>query len=355
MDVVTLRSERLRSHRLTAPAGSVVDAARHLLAVQAQEFWGGRWALAQRTRGAPGLSDVDAAFEHGGLVRTWTMRGTLHIVPARDAGWMLGLTAERQLRQVARVLAGEGIDAEVVHRAERLVRSALRGGGRLTRRELSGVLDAGGVPTAGQRGYHLIVALALHGVLCWGPVVPREGAPTREQHLVLCEEWIGDAAAPADPLAELFARYVAGHGPAGIRDFAWWTGLPLGVSRHAAEAAASMVDEVEEGLFVARPRPRRAATVRPVLALAPFEEYYISYADRSVACDPALLAAVGPGVNGMVKAVLVAEGRVVGTWTHSLAVGRHGDAPVPDLLVPGAATEAQVAAELDRYAAFVAG
>src|SRR5690606_36837851 len=51
MDVTALRAQRLRSHRLSAPAASVADAAAHLLATQAQEFWGGRWALALRSRG----------------------------------------------------------------------------------------------------------------------------------------------------------------------------------------------------------------------------------------------------------------------------------------------------------------
>ena len=355
MDVTALRAQRLRSHGLSAPAASVADAAAHLLATQAQEFWGGRWALALRSRGAPTLRQVDAAFDRGDLVRTWTMRGTLHIVPARDAAWMLEVTAHRQLRQVSRVLAQEGADDDTVRHAERIARAALRGGGRLTRAEFAAALEAGGVRTVGQRLYHLILALGLRGVVCWGPVVPRDGGPTREQWLVLGEDWISDAAAPADPLAELFSRYIAGHGPAGARDFAWWTGLPLTLSRQAAAAASGSLLEVDEGLFVARAQPRRSAAAAAVVALPPFDEYYLSYADRSVACHPALHRAVGPGANGMVKAAILARGEVVGTWTHSLAVGRRADAPLPELLVPDAAAPAEVAAALDRYAAFIAG
>ena len=92
-----------------------------------------------------------------------------------------------------------------------------------------------------------------------------------------------------------------------------------------------------------------------MVALPPFDEYYLSYADRSVACHPALHRAVGPGANGMVKAAILARGEVVGSWTHSLAVGRRADAPLPELLVPDAAAPAEVAAALDRYAAFIAG
>lgn len=359
MDVAGIRSERMRSHRLSAPAASVAEAAAHMLATQAQEFWGGRWALAARTRGQPRLSDVDAAFDRGEIVRSWTMRGTLHAIAARDLGWVLSITAERQRRQAAAVHRREGIDEHERARAEVAAVAALRGGGRLTRKELFEVWAAAGVSPAGQRGYHLLVGLSLSGVLCQGPVVPREGGPTREQYIVLMEEWVRDAVAPADPPAEFFARFVASHGPAGARDFAWWSGLPLGVARRAAEAAGDRLrvvdDEPEPQYVAAGPAPRRAAEVPEVIALPPFEEYYLSYADRTVPCAPEFLAAIGPSMNGIVRPILVAGGEVVGVWSHSVAVGRHADDPVPELFAPGAASDASVAAALDRYRRFITG
>ena len=87
--------------------------------------------------------------------------------------------------------------------------------------------------------------------------------------------------------------------------------------------------------------------------MPPFEEYYLSYADRTVPCAPEFLAHVGPSLNGIVRPILVARGEVVGVWTHSVAVGRHADAPVPELFAPGAATDAEIGAALDRYRAFI--
>jgi hypothetical protein len=349
---------RLRSHRLSAPAGSIAQAAAHMLATQGQEFWGGRWALAARTTGDPTVRHVDAAFDRGEIVRSWTMRGTIHVIPARDLAWVLSVTAERQHRSAAGVHRAEAIDGDELAKAERLAVAALAGGNRLTRKELFAVLDEGGVSTDRQRGYHLLVALSLRAVVCQGPVVPRESGPTREQYIVRTDEWVADAAPPADPLAEFFARYIASHGPAGARDFAWWSGLPLGVSRAAAEAASdrvSVVDEAEGGpVYVAAgSAPRRSAAAHPVLALPPFEEYYLSYADRTVPCAPEFLAHVGPSLNGIVRPILVARGEVVGVWTHSVAVGRHGDAPVPQLFARGAATDAEIGAALDRYRDFI--
>jgi hypothetical protein len=157
----------------------------------------------------------------------------------------------------------------------------------------------------------------------------------------------------------MFARYVASHGPAGPRDFAWWSGLPLGVARAAALAASDRIVLVAEGpepqYVAAGAVPRRARSVPDVLALPPFEEFYISYVDRTVSCTPEVAATVGPGRNGMVRAILLARGEVVGVWTHSLAVGRVRNQPVPELLVPGAADEQAVTAALARYAAFIGG
>jgi len=357
VDVATVRRERLRSHRLSAPAPTVAAAAAHMLATQAQEFWGGRWAIAARTLGAPTVRDVDAAFDRGEIVRSWTMRGTIHIIPARDLAWVLSVTAERQLKQAAAVHRSEGIDADEIVRAERAVRAALTGGNALARKEMFAVLEAGGVSTKGQRGYHVLYGLSTRGLICQGPVVPRPGGPTREQFWVLSEEWVTDAASPADPLAEYFVRYIASHGPAGVRDFAWWTGLPLGVSRAAAEAASDRLEVLahdgEPAYVVAGPAPRRNPKAPEVVALPPFEEYYLSYVDRTVPCAPEFLRAIGPAMNGMVRPLLVARGEVVGVWTHSLAVGRHADDPVPELFSPGAATGAEVAAALERYRAFI--
>lgn len=357
MNSHTLRAERLRSHRLTAPARSVADAARHMLAVQAQDFWAGRWALAARTTGAPTLPAVDRLFNRGVLVRAWTQRGTLHIIPAEDFAWMLEVTGVRQLHMAAPRYRELGLDEAVLAVAERVIRGALRGGNGLSRVELLALLDQAGIDPSEQRGVHAVQNLALRGIICQGPIVARDGGVSREQLFVLAEEHIPSSASPRDPAVEFFVRFVIGHGPATPEDFAWWAGLTLGVARAAAAASADdeRIRAVGEGRFAARTRPRRSVRAESVLALGSFEEFYISYADRTIACPPEHLSAIGPGKNGMVRPILLADGVVVGTWRHSTAVGRHTDDPVPELLTAGAASEADIAAALDRYAAFITG
>ncbi len=89
--------------------------------------------------------------------------------------------------------------------------------------------------------------------------------------------------------------------------------------------------------MVAGARPRRNPAAPDVIALPPFEEYYISYADRTVPCAPEFLKAIGPSMNGIVRPIIVARGEIVGVWTHSVAVARHADDPIPELFTTDAA------------------
>lgn len=344
--MVDMLSERLRSHRLTAPARSVTEAAIHMLAVQSQDFTAGRWALAARSRGGPTVASVDSAFDSGQIVRAWTMRGTLHTVPAGDLSWVLSVTADRQRQQAASRWRQLGIDDAMISEVARAAAPRLRDGG-LTRAEFFDVCEGLGIDPKGQRGYHLLVALTLDGMICQGPVVTRDGV-TREQRFVLVDEHIREHASPTDPLAELFVRYIDGHGPATVNDFSWWSGLTLGQSRDAADRAADRVRRIDDNHFVAISGPRRSSPVTALYALGAFDEYYISYADRTTVCAPERLAAVGPGKNGMVRATLVKQGRIVGCWTHAAAsLG----AP-PELFEP--VDDDLVAEALGRFARFIA-
>src|SRR5947199_926898 len=94
------RDERLRRGRLAAqrltPAtacASAEEAARAVIGVQAQDLRAA--ALALRSR-VPGLTR--AAVRAAPLVRTWTARGTVHLIAACDRPWLHALFAQRNAR-----------------------------------------------------------------------------------------------------------------------------------------------------------------------------------------------------------------------------------------------------------------
>ena len=302
-----LRAQLL--HPTSAP--DPVEAVRHLLALQGQDHGGVLLSAALRARGSS-VATVSAALESGRLIRSWPLRGTLHLLSPGDVAWMLDLTGDRVVRASATIRAQRGLDDEVLAAAERVILTELADGAR-TRPELFAALGRAGIDPAGQRGYNILVWLALRQRLVVAAPIGRQQSFRAFEHAVPDPRRLERD----DALGELARRYFAGHGPATERDLAHWSGLPLAdVRRGIAVAGDTLtrltIDDAEyltspDVLDVVDPAP-------PVLLLPGFDEYLLGYADRSAALDPPHADAVVPGRNGMFRSTVVRDGRVVALW-----------------------------------------
>ncbi len=283
--------------------------------MQGQDLPGARWSVGLRVAGAT-LADVDAAFDAGEVVRSWPMRGTLHLVLAEDLRWMLDLTAQRSLASAAQRRAVLGITEAEVERARELAVDALPGRTALSRGSLLAAIDAGGVSTAGQRGYHLLWYLAQTGTLVLGP------SDGTRQTFARLDAWVR---APRrlerdEALTELALRYFRSHGPATIADLARWSGLTMRDVRRGTALAGTGLASIEAGgvpyhlaLETLDAPPPGAGGV---LLLPGFDEYLLGYRDRSAMLAPEHAQAIVPGSNGMFKPTIVIDGEVVGTWSR---------------------------------------
>jgi hypothetical protein len=261
---------------------------------------------------------VETAIARREIVRTWSMRGTWHFVPAADVRWMQDLLASRQLPAIRRRSADFGFDEADVSRARRLVVKALEGGHQRPRAELIQRLAAAGFRTDEQGGNHLLRRFGNEGLICQGEFQGREPA------FALRDEWIPrpvllerEAA-----LAEIARRFFRSHGPATEHDFAWWTGLPLGEARTAIGAAGRTLErhlcndhEHWTADETGDPPPAASATLLPA-----FDEHLLGYQDRSAVLDAAFADAVAPGGNGVFRPTLVVKGRVAGLWQKKVSV-----------------------------------
>lgn len=289
-----LHSQRLAGNAATSPH----EVVSHFGAIQAQDYLGALWAIGARMKNAT-EAEVEEAIAAKKIVRCWPMRGTLHFVAAEDARWMLELLAPRMLkRHRTRLERDFSIDRAVVRRARTVIERKLRGRA-MTRAELYATLDDAKVPTAKGRGLHLIFALAHELVICFGE---RRG---KQPTFVLLDEWL-PASKPKpreEALGELATRYLQSHGPATATDFAWWSGL---TPKEAKEAIA----------LAGEPR-YVAAKKTGALLLPPFDEYTVAYRDRSAVLDARFAKKVNAG-GGMLNAIVVVDGMVVGTWKRTL-------------------------------------
>jgi len=291
-------ARRLRAQHLVGPRPArAEDVVRWFGAVQAQDYRGALWAIGQRTEAATEAS-VEAAIAARAIVRTWPLRGTLHLVAADDVRWMLRWFTPRVVTRGAARYRQLGLDAAGFARAGRVLEAALQGGHQHTRPELYAILERAGIATTGERGLHVLGYLAMHGVLCLA--AHRGKQPT----FALLDEWIPTSRMLArdEALGELARRYLTSHGPATGDDFAWWAGIGLGEARRAIDLA---------GPVRAGPRPRASTSA---LLLPPYDEYTVAYRDRSAFLDPALAERTR---NGIFAPVVVLDGRIAGTWKRT--------------------------------------
>jgi hypothetical protein len=293
------------------------DTVRWMLAMQAQDFAGSLWAVAARDRADETRADIERALTDGRLVRSWPMRGTLHLTAAEDLRPLLTVSAPRSLAASRGRRAQLGLTEEDLARGRELTEQLLAGGNALPRAELMAAITERGLDTSGQRAAHLLLFLSLTGVTCLGPMRGRQHA------VVLLDEWLpGVAPERAEALRELTVRYVCGHGPVTAADLAWWAGIPKTEAAASLAAATDALEEVEteQGpMWLAPDSPgadplrvgEAAATVR---LLPPFDELLLGYTDRAGALEPGFAEQVAPGANGLFRPIITRGGRVLGTW-----------------------------------------
>lgn len=339
-----LAAQRIAGHQLPSTAAAV----RWLTAMQAQDPNGVVLSVALRTESGSRPA-VEAAFDRGEIVKTWPMRGTLHLLAAEDLPWVLPLTTPRVIAGTVTRRTQLGLDDAALGRARQLAVKALAGGGRLTRAELMAVWDEGGIGTTGQRGYHMLLYLGMTGLLCFGPTRPASGtARVSEQLVVLVDEWIRQPRRLErdEALGELATRYFLGHGPATVKDFTRWTNLPAADVRTALAIARPALASVEvDGVeYLMDPRtPDLLAACRRrakgVFLLPGFDEFILGYGDRSAVLAPEYADRVVPGGNGVFQPTVVSDGRVVGLWKR----GKQGVEATPFTSFPD-----KVAKAIDR-------
>jgi hypothetical protein len=335
----------------------VPEAVRGMAAMQAQDLPAALWAVGVRVPGA-GLSDVRRALDEGSVVRSWPMRGTLHLLAPEDLRWVLNITTARMVQGTAgrhRQLEITGRDVEVCREA---ALGLVDGGRAASREELFAAFAAAGQATKAQRGIHLLWMLCQSCSLVHGPL------HGNQQKFVAFDRWIPSSRdlGREEGIAELLLRYLRSHGPATLRDFAWWSSIPLTEVRRALPAVSGGLVELQFDGTQYWLAPEAAALLddgvpgqRTVLALPGFDEFVLGYTDRSIVLPPEHAQEVVPGGNGVFKKAIVAGGGVTGTWARQGTGRAAAVVPVPFDGKPfGPATLAGFRRAVERYERFLA-
>ncbi|MBI5889154.1 MAG: AlkZ family DNA glycosylase [Nitrosomonadales bacterium] len=317
--------------------------------IQGQDFPGAKWSIGLRLPQAVD-ADINRALDERRIVRTWPMRGTLHIVAAQDVRWILALTSPKNLAGSQRRRDALELDDKTLARCREIFAKALGGGKQKSRVELYAALEDAGISTDGQRGYHILWNSALRGLICFAATTDKE------QTFALLDEWVAPAKGKTrdEALAELALRYFTSRGPATLQDFIWWSGLGAAEARAGFEAIKSnLLQEKVDKLTYWMPPDTAVPGERASIILLPgFDEYLLGYKDRSAVLDSAHAEKVCPGGNGMFASTIVIDGRVAGTWKR--AVKKSSVEIIASPFDPISKTERRAFSEAaERYASFI--
>lgn len=311
----------MRSQHLAAATrlgADPVEPARALCGVQAQDYFAGTMQLRVRSRGLTASSVDDAVARTRSLVRTWLMRGTLHLCAAEDIRWLLGILGPINLQRQASRRRQLGLDDALCERSVRIIRRLLANGA-MTRHELRAQLIAKGLPIdpSGQALIHVLGYAALRGVLVLGP------KRSRDSPFVLLDDWVPDAPRPTGDaaLAQLARRYLAAYGPANAHDLAAWAGLPMTVARRALTSIGGELVEFPgdiRGLWTlgsGSPSARTPSRRRAELRLLPhFDTYVLGYQRRDHMMHPAHHQHLAEGGGGWIRPMVSVDGWLSGGW-----------------------------------------
>lgn len=319
-EIRRIRALRLRAQGLVPGVRdwrTADDAARGMLAIQAQDGAAARFALSLRASEHPDDATVLGDLAEGRITRNRPARGTLQITAPEDLHWLSAALTVRSRAEAAKRRPQLGITETMMADAERIIRAELAGGASRTRPELVAACADAGLPLDNSQTGHILRDLTELMAIVFADPAPKADV------FALADDWVAERREPEHALGEAVSRFVAGRGPVTRQDIGKWAYLPMGAVDEGIEAAGGAVEQVTlaGGRYLVAPGTVDLADAQVDEALASplllpaFDEYVIGYGSRAAQLDEAYLSRIVPGRNGVFKPMVVIDGEIVGVWS----------------------------------------
>src|SRR5712691_725634 len=315
-----VNSWRLSKHHLVTRTrkGQIEKVVSDLCGVQAQVLSYAGLAIWARVEGITMHDVQDALWKHRSLVKTWCMRGTLHLISASDLP--VYVAARKTTSVVKRDWLTPEIDVEERKRIVHAIHEALDG--HILTRELLAeeVVKRLGMSASVRKhmlsGWgNLLNPAAEQGYLCFGP---SEGSKVT---FVRPDQWIGrwDEPSGREAWKILLRRFFSTYGPATHHDIGHWWGLRPSRAKILMEYIADELEEVEfegEKRWVRREDVEQIVDVervRCVKLLPSWDCYVMFYHPRELFVSQSHRARIFTKLQGN-KPVLLVDGVAGGVW-----------------------------------------
>jgi hypothetical protein len=290
-------------------ADRVIETVEHLVGMQAQAPFPPYYGLWSRLAGFRPADLAELILDRR-VVRIALMRGTIHLVSARDC---------MTLRPLVQPVLDRGLNAIFGKQTEGVDTVALAAAGRVLLEQSPRTFSELGSLLSEQWPGHSANALA-QSVRALVPLVqvpPRAvwGAAGQSAH-TSAEAWLGRPVDSNPSLERLVIRYLAAFGPATVRDIQAWSGLTR--LREPVErlrpGLRTFRDEQGNEMFDLSEAPRPdPATPAPVRLVAEFDNLVLAHADRTRVISPQNRERLFTA-NGIFPGTVLVDGFVLGIW-----------------------------------------
>ncbi|TGM95502.1 winged helix DNA-binding domain-containing protein [Leptospira dzoumogneensis] len=288
-----------------------------LVAIQGQDYAASKWAVGLRI---PDLNeeDIESAFLDKKIVRSWPLRGTLHVVSSKDIYWLLDLLGPPTISKYAAHYKKIELDPKVLKKCYSILSKNLSNQNFLTRKEISSILEKSGIITNTTRLSHILQRAGLEGLICFGP------RRDKDFTYALIEEWIPGVKNVKKPkeeaLYEITKKYFDTRAPATLADFVWWSGLNVKDAKTGIESFSSKLNsfQKDDQTYYIPKKTELVDKGSDTLFLLPaFDEFLLAYTDRRDCMDPPPKRLLTPA-DDLFRPILVINGWVSGIWQREL-------------------------------------
>ncbi|MFO7167172.1 MAG: winged helix DNA-binding domain-containing protein [Chloroflexota bacterium] len=350
---------RLAQHRLSGQAAgeSALEIVRAICGLQAQLMSAAELALRVRSPDAS-PSDLEAGlWRDRTLVKTWVMRGTLHIVAADDLPLYVAARAATPVRRPPSYFTYHGVTPEEYEQILAAVPAVLSDTPQTREQLADAVAERAANPrlrTVLLSGWGaLLKPSAWSGALCFGP------GQGQNVTFVHPRRWLHGwrEFEPQEALREVARRFLAAYGPATPEDFARWWGTDPGPAKRLFRSLEGELAQVDvEGWRAWALAATLEAMADPPAGggarlLPAFDPYTIALL-RHPAVLPEERRSQVSRPQGWIAPAILLGGRIVGVWEHE-AKGRRVNVRLEPFEPPPPEASAQLEREAQRLSAFL--
>lgn len=293
-----------------------------MVAMQAQEYAMAKWAIGLRLKNIK-ESEVEQACNDGLILRTHLMRPTWHFVSHEDIRWLTELSAPQIRRAMTYYERELNLDGKLLSKCNDIIGRSLEDGKHLTRNALAEELEKQGIKLDGRQMGHVMINAETDCLVASGA---REGKQftyasfdSRAPH--------SKSLSKEEALHELASRYFRSRGPATVKDFSIWSGLSITEAKKAEamlDTAVFMKEECSGVTYTLhREAPDKAADLQVKkmqrnFLMPDYDEYGISYIDRSAIYDPSKVPVGMSRDNPVFNRLIILDGVIEGGWKRTL-------------------------------------